>query len=211
MKKVIILTRVSKESQSYTRQITDLTNFAEKNSLKVVGEYNEKITGVAKNEDRLAWNQLINHIEKQKVDKVLVWELSRLGRNTLEVLKALDILHSKKISLFVLNYNIETLNEDGTINPMAQMMVTMLAEFARAERTTIQQRLNSGYRKYIESGGKVGRTPGKKVDNDKILEKHTEIIKYLKKNRSIRETAKLSGKSTRTVLKVKRIWLNENN
>lgn len=207
---VVILTRVSKESQSYDRQIKDLRVYAERMKYNVVGEFNEKISGATKNIDRLALNQLSSFIESNKVNKVLVWELSRLGRNTLEVLKSLDFFHTKGISLYVLNHNIETLNEDGTVNPMAQMMVTMLAEFARTERATIQQRLVSGYKRHIKNGGKVGRIKGVTMDENELLEKHKEIVKYLKKGRSIRETATLVNKSTRTVLKVKHVFQNVN-
>lgn len=202
--KVIILTRVSKDSQSYERQIHDLTKYSERMNYELVGEFNEKISGASKNEDRLALTQLTNYIENNHVDKILVWELSRLGRNTLEVLKSLENFHFKGISLYVLNYNIETLNEDGTINPMAQMMVTMLAEFSRAERTNIRSRLMSGYKKHLADGGSVGRIKGVTMSINELQEKHKEIIKYLKKGRSIREISTLTSKSTRTILKVKK-------
>ncbi len=202
--KVAILTRVSKDSQSYSRQITDLRKYADSMSYEVVGEFNEKISGAAKNEDREALTGLVNLINTKKIDKVLIWELSRLGRNTLEVLKSLELFHSQGVSLYVLNYSIETLNEDGTINPMAQMMVTMLAEFSRAERSAIQQRLASGYKKYLASGGRVGRIKGEGMSKENLLDKHKDVVKYLNKGRSIRETATLVGKSTRTVQKVKK-------
>ena len=206
--KVAILTRVSKDSQSYSRQITDLKKYADSMSYEVVGEFNEKISGAAKNEDREALTGLVNLINTKKIDKVLIWELSRLGRNTLEVLKSLELFHSQGVSLYVLNYSIETLNEDGTINPLAQMMVTMLAEFSRAERSAIQQRLASGYKKHLASGGKVGRIKGEGMSNENVLEKHKDVVKYLSKGRSIRETATLVGKSTRTVQKVKKLLLH---
>lgn len=200
---VVILTRVSKDSQSYDRQIEDLRNFASIKQYNIVGEFNEKISGASKNEDRVALNALHNLIENIEVNKILIWELSRLGRNTLEVLKSLEVFHDKGISLYIHNYNIETLNDDGSINPMAQILVTLLAEFSRVERTAIQQRLASGYRKHIDSGGKVGRVKNVSMTKAQLLEKHKDILKYLNKGRSIRETAMMVGKSTRTVLKVK--------
>lgn len=202
--KAVILTRVSKESQSYERQVNDLRNYASRNDITVLAEFNEKISGATKNKERKAWNDLVAFIDLNEVDKILVWELSRLGRNTLEVLKSLELFHSIGISLYVLNYNIETLNEDGTVNAMAQMMVTMLAEFARTERASIQQRLASGYRKHLKNGGKVGRVKGVIMDDEALLSKHKDVVKFLKKGRSIRETATLASKSTRTVQKVKK-------
>ena len=55
--------------------------------------------------------------------KLSVWELSRLGRNTLEVLKTIEEFNTLGISLFIKNYNIETLNEDGIPNVMSQFLV----------------------------------------------------------------------------------------
>ena len=206
--KVVILTRVSKESQSYERQVNDLRAYAGRMGYQIVGEFNEKISGATKNENREALNQLSAFIQIQKVDKILVWELSRLGRNTLEVLKSLEAFHEKGISLYVLNYNIETLNNDGTINPMAQMMCTMLAEFSRAERAAIQQRLNSGYKKHIANGGKVGRIKGVTMTANDLIEKHKAVVKCLRKERTIREVAKITKKSTRTILKIKKAMLD---
>jgi uncharacterized protein (UPF0335 family) len=55
-----------------------------------------------------------------------------------------------------------------------------LAE-CRAERSAIQQRLASGYRKHVEAGGgKVGRIRRVKMENAQLLKKHKEIVKYLK-------------------------------
>jgi len=205
---VAILTRVSKESQSYERQINDLRTYAKAKDYTIIGEFNEKISGATKNEDRSAWLGLTELIENKKIDKILVWELSRLGRSTLEVLKSLELFHSKGISLYVLNYNIETLNPDGSVNAMAQMMITLLAEFSRTERLAIQQRLESGYKKFRADGGRVGRKQGTKESYDKFLEKHKDISKLIRKGTSIRNVAKITGKSTKTVQKVKNL-LNE--
>jgi len=202
---VAILTRVSKDSQSYERQISDLRSYAKAKEYNIVGEFNEKISGAVKNENRSALIELQKLIESQKIDKILIWELSRLGRSTLEVLKSLEFFHSKGISLYVLNYNIETLNPDGSVNAMAQMMITLLAEFSRTERVAIQQRLQSGYNKYRNDGGKVGRKTGSKETNADFLKKHSDVVKLLKKKISIRNVAEITKKSTKTVQKVKHL------
>ena len=94
------------------------------------------------------------------------------------------------------------------INRMAQMMVTMLAEFSLTERSAIQQILASGYKKHFASGGRVGRIKGEGMSNENVLEKHKDLVKYLNKGRSIRGTAAFVGKSTRTVQKVKKLILH---
>lgn len=184
---VAILTRVSKESQSFTRQVNDLRLYANSMGYNIIEEFNEKVSGASKNDTREALQNLFDQILITNIDKVLVWELSRLGRNTLEVLKSLEYFHSNGVSLYVLNNNLESLNKDGTVNSIAQMMMTLLAEFARTERETTMQRLRSGYTKYVKSGGKVGRNKGDTLSNNQMLDKHSDIVKYLLKERSVRE------------------------
>lgn len=52
---------------------------------------------------------MINYINSHNINKVLVTELSGLGRDTLQVLQAIEILNQNKVSVFIQNYNIETL------------------------------------------------------------------------------------------------------
>ena len=101
--------------------------------------------------------------------KLSVWELSRLGRNTLEVLKTIEEFNTLGISLFIKNYNIETLNEDGKPNVMSQFLVTILAEVASMERASIKERMDSGLKKYISNGGQVGRKVGYRKNNEKEI------------------------------------------
>ncbi len=150
--------------------------------------------------------QLLSDIEKNNIDKVLVWEMSRLGRNLVEVLSTIEIFNNRKISLFIKNHNLETLNEDKSPNPLSMFMVQILSAVAQMERLHIKQRMNSGYKYYISNGGKVGREKGKKEDKKEFLEKHSEIVKLLKKGISIRNISKLTGnKSSATIIKVKKL------
>ena len=210
--KVCILTRVSKSSQSYERQIEDLTRECLRRNFIISRVFNEKISGKTKNENRKSWIELLHFIDENKdIKKVLIWELTRLGRTPLETLKAVQELNNRKVSLFIYNYQLETLSPDNKINPISQMLITILSEFARSELDLIEQRLSSGYKKYRASGGKVGRKKGSHLSNKQLLQKHADIVRLLKKKRSIREISKLIGKSTSTVLKVKKIMNIENN
>ena len=146
MLKVCILARVSLQIQDYDRQINELTSFAKANQMEVVKVFANKISGATKNEGRTEIVDLVNFVKTEKIDKVLVLEISRLGRNTLEALKVIELLNQHKICLFVKNYNIETLDKDGKINPMAQLLLTMLLEISSMERTTTRQRMESGYK-----------------------------------------------------------------
>ncbi len=160
--KTVIYARVSSSNgtQDYQRQINDLSTFAVANNMTVEAIFAEKISGTKKNQDREELMKMIDFVNVNQVDKVMVTELSRLGRDTLQVLQTIEILNQHKISLYIQNYNIETLTPAKEINPMSQFLITILAEVARMERKTIRERVASGYENYRNSGGKVGRKVG---------------------------------------------------
>ena len=86
---------------------------------------------------------------------------------------------------------------------MSQFLVTILAEVARMERASIKERMDSGLKKYISNGGKVGRKVGYRKNNEKVQEEYSDVIKLLRKGISIRNVSKLTGHSVNTILKCK--------
>ena len=198
----ILFVRVSSVSQDYERQVSELTNYAVSQNIKVVKVFANKISGAKKNEERPEIIEMINFIKENRIDKVLVLEISRLGRNTLEALKVIELLNENKICLYVKNYGIETLDEKGNINPMAQFLITILLEVARMERTTIRQRMTSGYENFRKNGGKVGRKDGYKKTDEMLKAEYIEEIKLLRKGISLRNVSKITGKSINTLRKV---------
>lgn len=207
MKTAVIYSRVSSTSdrQSTERQVLDLKSYAIKNEFKVCRVFEEKISGAKKNEERTILMECIDYCITQKVDTLLTSELSRIGRSTLQVLKTLDSLHSNKISVYVQNLGLNTLNENKEINPLASIIVTVLAEMANIEMANIQYRLNSGRQNYIEKGGKLGRRVGTKKTPEKMKEEYKDVLSFLKRGYSVRNTAKLSNNSVSTVQRVKKL------
>lgn len=207
MKRVVIYGRVSSTngSQDYQRQINDLTIFSTQNNYEVVKIFAEQVSGAKKNSERPALMKLIDFVHANGIDKVLVTELSRLGRDTLQTLQAIELLNQNKISLYIQNYNIETLTLDKEINPMSQFLITILAEVARMERKTIRERVESGYKNHLANGGSVGRKVGYKKDNEVMKVQYSEDIKLLKKGYSLRNIAKITGTSVNTLRKVKEL------
>ena len=133
---------------------------------------------------------------------VNITELSRLGRDTLQVLQAIEILNQNKVSVFIQNYNIETLTPEGEINPMSQFLITILAEVARMERKTIRERVASGYQNFRSNGGKVGRKVGYTKSDEVMREEYAEELRLLKRGYSLRNTSKLTGTSINTLRKL---------
>ena len=202
MKKVVIFARVSSTNgtQDYERQINDLQVLASANNWTVEAVFAEKVSGAKKNTERTELMNMINYINSH--NKVLVTELPRLGRDPLQVLQAIEILNQNKVSVFIQNYNIETLTPEGEINPMSQFLITILAEVARMERKTIRERVASGYQNFRSNGGKVGRKVGYSKSNETMKEEYAEEIRLLKRGYSLRNTAKLTGTSVNTLRKL---------
>lgn len=203
--RVVIQSRVSTIVQENKRQIDELKDYASKKGWEVVKVFEETISGAKKNDERPVLNEMIDYIKTNKIDKVLCWELSRIGRNSLEVLKTIQLLNENCISLFIKNYNIETLNESGEVNPLSQFMVQILTSVSEMERTQIRSRIKSGYDSYRKNGGKVGRKVGYSKDKETLLGQHKDIVKYLRQGQSVRNVMKLTGKSSGTVQKIKKL------
>lgn len=158
--KVVIFARVSTNVQDYERQVNELTALANRNGWSVEATFAEKVSGAKKNVERKELAKMVEFIKSNSIDKVLVTELSRLGRDTLQVLEVIEMFNREGISLYIQNYNIETLTAQGEVNTMSQFLITILAEVARMERKTIRERVESGYKNYRANGGKVGRKGG---------------------------------------------------
>ena len=222
---VVIYSRVSSQSarQSTERQVVDLERFAAGRGYEVTAVFEEKISGRKANIERPVLSRCLEYCTdpQNRVDMLLLTEISRLGRSTLEILKALDTLHTHKICVYIQNLNLETLRPDPrptltrepfrpdkTVNPLSSLITTLLGELAAIERQGIIDRLNSGRELYIQKGGRLGRKPGSRKTAEQRKEEYREAIALLKKGYSIRNVAKLTGKAVSTIQQVKKDFIS---
>lgn len=210
MKKAVIYARVSStgDRQDTARQIKDLEKYARSQNVEIVKTYEEHVSGAKRIEERQVLTECLEYCTRNSVDFLLLSELSRLGRSTLQVLRSLEILHEAKVSVYIQNLGLYTLQANGKVNPIASIMVTVLAEMANIERSNIQYRLNSGRSNYIANGGKLGRKKGSTKSEEKLKEEYKETILLLKKGYSIRNIAKLQGIGISTVQRIKKQFIN---
>ena len=203
--KAVIYARVSSnnDSQDTTRQLEDLRKYAVSQNIEIVNVFQEHISGAKKNEERQVLTDCLGYCTQHSVDYLLLSELSRLGRSTLQVLRSLEILHEAKVSVYIQNLGLYTLQTDGKVNPIVSMLTTLLAEMGNIERSNIQYRLNCGRANYIAKGGKLGRKKGSIKTEDKKKEEYKDTIALLKKGYSIRNVAKLQGIGISTVQRIK--------
>ena len=156
MEKVVIIGRVSTDHQNYERQVVELTDYCNKVGWDVVEVFTNKVSGAESIENRSEILDMIEFVKMNDVQRVVCLEISRLGRNTLEALKVIQILNENKVSLYIKNYNLETLNPDGSVNPITSLICTILLEIASMERLTIKERMTSGRTQYIEKCNREG-------------------------------------------------------
>ena len=201
MDRICIFARVSTSLQEYDRQVNELTTLAQHNGWSVEAVFSEKVSGAKKNIERKELSRMVEYVQAHNINKVAVTELSRLGRDTLQVLEVIEQFNKLGISLYIQNYGIETLTENGEVNPMSQFLITILAEVSRMERKQIRERCESGYKNYRANGGKVGRKEGYKKSDEAMREQYAEEIRLLRKGISLRNISKITGTSVNTIRK----------
>ena len=206
MEKVVILARVSTDKQEYERQLVELRDYCAKVGWEVVKEFANKVSGARKMEERSEIVELIEFMKANDIRRVVCLEISRLGRNTLEALRIIQALNEHHVSLYVRNYNLETLTPEGTINPVASLICTILLEVAQMERLTIRERMASGRNQYImkcrEQGIKMGRPASYRKSEAAYREQYAKEISLLKKGISLRNVYALTGTSVNTLRKL---------
>lgn len=201
---IAIFVRVSKNSQDYNRQISELSEIANRNSYDIVSIISEKISGSKKNEDREGIQELLTLANKGKIKKVLTSEVSRIGRNVSDTLKILDTLTELNISVYARNLGIETLTPDGKRSIPAGILFTLMAELARGEKELLVERIKSGMKYASEVRGRVaGRKKGSGMTDAQFKKKYSKLITDLQKGLSIRKVAKANDVSTFTVQRAK--------
>ena len=201
---VAIFVRVSKQAQDYERQIADLKHYAERQGYAIVATIAEKISGSKRNDERRGITELRELVTGGRIKKVLVTEVSRLGRRTSDVLAIIEELTEHGVSVYAHNYHLETLTPEGKSNPVASLLFTLLAEFSRLEKETLIERIHSGLDNARRKGKTLGRPYGTTKDDAALVKEYSAVVRSLKQGFSLRQTATLAGVSINTVRKVKK-------
>ena len=207
--KVVIYARVSTSAQDYTRQITELRKYAKKQNYEIVKEFSEKISGGKKVEERAAIKEMLDFIKTHKVNKVLIYECSRLSRRQLDFLSIIEQLTEAGVSLYILQNGLETLLPDGKPNPIANLCFGIIAEFNNLEKNLIRARMASGYEHHRASGGRVGRKEGYRKSEEEYRMTYEREISLLAKGNTLKDVRAITGTSINTLRKLreKYVWL----
>lgn len=202
---VVIYARVSTKTQDYDRQIMELREYARKMEYEVVKEFSEKISGAKKVEERQALTELLAYTEQHHVDKVLIYECSRLSRRAVDFLSVIENLTARKISVYIHQNGLETLLPNRQPNPIAQLVMGILAQFNTIERILIRSRMESGYIHFRKLGGQVGRKTGYRKTEEQMRADYAKEIQLLKKGLSLRNVCAITSTSVNTLRKLKNL------
>lgn len=203
MKKICIYARVSTQSQDYQRQLSELREYATRMNYEVVKEFSEKISGAKAIAERQALTELLDYAAANRIDKVLVYECSRISRRAIDFLQVIEQLTQMKVSVYILQNGLETLMADGSVNPIAQLVLGIIGQFNSMERSLIRIRMSSGYNHFRSNGGKVGRKEGYKKSDEQMKEQYSKELSLLKKGLSLRNIQAITGTSVNTLRKLK--------
>lgn len=209
MEKVCLLLRVSTSEQDYTYQYNTLKELCDRKGWEIVKVFANKVSGAKKNEERQEIVDLVEYVRNNQVDRVVATEISRIGRDTLEALKTIEVLNANKVNLYLANYNIETLNPNGEVNPIARLILTICLEISSYERNLIRYRMKQGYEDYLrkrkedKDNHPLGRRTEYRKSEDAYRQQYKQELTMLRKGISLRNVQQLTGTSVGTLRKLK--------
>lgn len=205
---VAIVCRVSSSKQQTDRQIQELQDYAKAQGYEVVEVLQETISGKADQTEREGLIRCEELARTGKIKKVLVHEVSRIARRNSIAHKFVETMEDLGVSVYWKAQNLETLLPNGKRSHAAGIMLAIMAEAARNEVEVLSMRVRSGLAQAKRNGVKLGRPIGSNIPAEMFLKKHSDIVRLLKGNHSVRNTGKITGKGFSTVQRVKAVLRN---
>ena len=184
-----IYCRVSTADQSCERQERDLVAFAVRAGYDVVATFKETDSGAKL--DRAERKKVMALAQARQIDAVLVTELSRWGRSTVDLLNTLRELEGWKASVIAMNGMAFDLSSSH-----GRMLATFLSGIAEFERDLISERVKSGLAAAKARGKLLGRQTGQRPKSDRLAPK---VMASIAEGRSYRWIARDLAISKNTV------------
>lgn len=191
VQRVALYARVSTSDQSCERQLVELTYYAKRNGLEIVGTFKE--TGSGAKNDRIERKKVIELARRRDIDLVLVSELSRWGRSTPDLRSTVERLAECNVALRALNGP-----ELDISTAQGKLMLNLLSSISEFERDLLRERIKSGVAHARSKGTKSGKAIGRPA-----FERADQIERLTEAGRSVRSIAKELRISKTTVMKFK--------
>lgn len=194
--------RISTIDQSSERQLGNFKKHPKYNSENV---FIDKVQGNVPFLEREEASLLFEIVTSNNNGIIVIDSIDRLGRNLKDILNTIDLLTKNKIGVESLKEGFVTLLPNGNENPMALLLIGILGSVAELERRKIKERTKEGVLLAKAKGLYKGRKVGSKQTDQQLLERHKIIVSKLAKGLTIREIVSITGKSSATILKVKKV------
>ena len=190
--KTLAYLRVSTHKQDADSQKLAIMSYAQKEHIHI-DQFIETTISTRKQKQVHDLDALIGELGAG--DRLLVSELSRIGRSTGQIIKTIDTLIKKDVLFVAIKENI---NIDGKQDIQSKMLVTMFGLLAELERDLTSQRTIEGLERAKVAGKTLGRPKGTK-GKSKLDGREVEITDYLDKQLPITSIAKLVGVAPQTM------------
>ena len=194
VQKVAIYCRVSTTDQSCQRQERELLEYAVKVDYEVVGIWKETTSGTQNN--RVERQKVIELAQARKIDAILVTEMTRWGRSTIDLIQTLQELHARGVSLIA-----QTGIQFDLATPQGRLIAGLMATLAEFERDLVRERVRSGIAAAKARGQKLGRQPGQRVKADRLGPQVLHMVELGHSYRQIAATLKLSKSTVNDIVK----------
>ena len=204
MNRIAYYIRVSTVEQNLARQ-----------EEKVESEWSvfaDKISGTVPFELRPQGKKLLEAVADGKYDEVKVLHLSRLGRNTENILKTINTIHEYGVSIHLISQGVHTL-VNGKENITSKLLITILSGIATADYETRREATLAGIALAKQRGVYKGRSKGSTENIDKWSQKPKvqKVKTLLESGVSVRKIRQTLGVSYNLCYKVKRLILDDDN
>ncbi len=212
MKRCVLLCRCSTDKekglQDYQYQIDTLKDICKKRDWEIVKIFGGYVSGAAPIEARQEILDLIAYVKDNQIDFCCATEISRVSRDLITGVQIIRTLADNGVNLYLANYNLSTLDDNGKISPVTSLILTITLEISQLERQQIRTRMQMGYSAYLQrrkedKSLKLGRPSTYRKSEQEYREQYTKELSLLRKGISLRNVQQLTGTAIGTLRKIK--------
>lgn len=212
MKRCVLLCRCSTDKekglQDYQYQIDTLKEICKKRDWEIVKVFGGYVSGAAPIEARQEILDLIAYVKDNQIDFCCATEISRVSRDLITGVQIIRTLADNGVNLYLANYNLSTLDDNGKISPVTSLILTITLEISQLERQQIRTRMQMGYSAYLQrrkedKSLKLGRPSSYRKSEQEYREQYAKELSLLRKGISLRNVQQLTGTAIGTLRKIK--------
>ena len=212
MKRCVLLCRCSTDKekglQDYQYQIDTLTEICKKRDWEIVKVFGGYVSGAAPIEARQEILDLIAYVKDNQIDFCCATEISRVSRDLITGVQIIRTLADNGVNLYLANYNLSTLDDNGKISPVTSLILTITLEISQLERQQIRTRMQMGYSAYLQrrkedKSLKLGRPSSYRKSEQEYREQYAKELSSWRKGISLRNDQQLTGTAIGTLRKIK--------